>query len=161
MNSIVNTDMLALLDLSKYSLKNWWMGLRSTKILLWEIVMHVFKLNKVAYCFLRRQIFNQNSLGNLCILMCGVQQEQLRCPECSIISHLWMIVQVKGKDETSLKLKQYLVMIERQYGYIPKQIRIDQGEEYLTNKFHTWCADRGIIIEITAPYLPSQNGIAE
>jgi transposase InsO family protein len=68
---------------------------------------------------------------------------------------------MKNMHETSAKLQQYLVLIERQYGYIPKRVRIDQGREYLTNKFHTWCADQGIIIETTAPYSPSQNGVAE
>jgi transposase InsO family protein len=69
--------------------------------------------------------------------------------------------QMKNKHETSAKLQQYLVLIERQYGYIPKRVRIDQGREYLTNKFRTWCADQGIIIETTAPYSPLQNGVAE
>jgi len=68
---------------------------------------------------------------------------------------------MKDKHETSTKLQQYLVLIERQYGYIPKRIQIDQGREYLTNKFCTWCADQGIIIGTTAPYSPSQNGVAE
>lgn len=69
--------------------------------------------------------------------------------------------QMEDKHEASIKLQQYLVLIERQYGYTPKRIRIDQGREYLTNKFRTWCADQGIIIETTAPYSPSQNGVAE
>ena len=67
--------------------------------------------------------------------------------------------QMKSKDRTSSKLKQYLVIIEWQHGYTPKQIRIDQGGEYLTNEFCTWCADHGIIIEVTVLYSPSQNGI--
>jgi len=72
-----------------------------------------------------------------------------------------MCKQMENKDEASIKLQQYLVLIECQYGYIPKRVRIDQGRKYLTNKFHTWCADQGITIETTAPYSPSQNGVAE
>ena len=72
-----------------------------------------------------------------------------------------LCAQMKEKSETTMKLQQYLVLIERQYGYISKKIRMDKGREYLTNEFLTWCANKGIIIETTAPYSPSQNGVAE
>ena len=80
-------------------------------------------------------------------------QDIVSCTQC-----MWAN---ENKDEALSKLKQYLVMIKQQYGYTPKQIRINQGGEYLTNEFCTWCADCGIIIEATAPYSPSQNGIAK
>ena len=38
---------------------------------------------------------------------------------------------------------------------------MDKGGEYLTNEFRTWCANKGIILETTAPHSPSQNGVAE
>lgn len=68
---------------------------------------------------------------------------------------------MKNKHKTSTKSQQYLVLIEHQYGCTSKKIQIDQGREYLTNKFCTWCTDQGILIETTTPYSPSQNGIAE
>ena len=58
-------------------------------------------------------------------------------------------------------MKQYIVYIEHQYNYKVKAIRVDQGKEYLTNDFRNWCAERGIKLEVTAPYSPSQNGVAE
>ena len=41
-----------------------------------------------------------------------------------------------------------------------KTIRID-NESSITNEFRTWCAERGIILEFSAPYTPQQNGVAE
>ena len=38
---------------------------------------------------------------------------------------------------------------------------MDKEREYLTNEILTWCANKGVIIETTAPYSPSQNGVAE
>lgn len=73
----------------------------------------------------------------------------------------WLCKQMKSKHKTSNKLQQYLVLIQHQYGYTPKMIWIDQGREYITRKFCTWCTDQGIIIETTAPYSPSENGVAE
>ena len=72
-----------------------------------------------------------------------------------------LCAQIKEKSEATTKLKQYLMLIERQYGYIAKKIRMDKGREYLTNEFTTWCANKGIIIETTALYSPSQNSVAE
>jgi len=69
--------------------------------------------------------------------------------------------QIKTKDETSSKIRQYLIFIQHQYGHKPKRVRIDQGREYLNNEFKNWCAEQGIQIEPTAPYSPSQNGVAE
>ena len=69
--------------------------------------------------------------------------------------------QMKTKEESSTKLQQYLIYIEKQHSYIPKRIRMDQGREYMSTNFCTWCLNRGIKIEPTAPYSPAQNGIAE
>ena len=40
-------------------------------------------------------------------------------------------------------------------------MRIDNGKELLNGKIITFCRNEGIAIETTAPYSPSQNGIAE
>jgi len=67
---------------------------------------------------------------------------------------------MKNKSEAPQKLQQYIVLIQHQYNYISKRICFDGGE-YLSKEFRTWCDDKGIIIETTAPYSPSQNGVAE
>jgi len=69
--------------------------------------------------------------------------------------------QVKTKDEACTRLQNYLTYIERQFGFKPKSVCFDQGKEFLNQKFIDWCADKGIRIETTAPYSPSQNGVAE
>jgi transposase InsO family protein len=72
-----------------------------------------------------------------------------------------MCAQMKEKSEANVKLRQYIIFIEKQFGYIAKRIRLDKGGEYLTNEFRNWCAEKGIALETTAPYSPSQNGVAE
>lgn len=69
--------------------------------------------------------------------------------------------QVKTKDEACTTLQNYLTYIECQFSFRPKQIRFDQGKEFLNQKFINRSAEHGIKIEPTAPYTPSQNGIAE
>ena len=68
---------------------------------------------------------------------------------------------MKTKDETPTKVKQYLALIERQNLFMPKAIRADNGREYINKDLRTWCLDRGIEIQTTAPYTPEQNGVAE
>ncbi len=46
-------------------------------------------------------------------------------------------------------------------GRKPRAIRVDQGKEFLSDQLKDWCEERGIEIQLTAPYSPSQNGIAE
>ena len=65
-----------------------------------------------------------------------------------------MCAQMKEKSEASVKLRQYLAFIEKQFGYIAKRIRLDKGGEYLSTEFRNWCADKGIVLETTAPHSP-------
>ena len=52
-------------------------------------------------------------------------------------------------------------LIETQTGCQLKHLRSDGGGEYINALFRTFCAEKGIIMESTAPYSPTQNGIAE
>ena len=40
-------------------------------------------------------------------------------------------------------------------------IRVDHGTEFINRKLQNWCHENGMTIEKTAPYSPSQNGVAE
>ena len=40
-------------------------------------------------------------------------------------------------------------------------MRTNNGTEYESNKFHDYCREAGIKREITTPYTPKQNGVAE
>ena len=42
-----------------------------------------------------------------------------------------------------------------------KAICADNGHEYVNNDLQSWCLDHGIEIQMTAPYTPEQNGVAE
>ncbi|KAG8786664.1 hypothetical protein FRC15_010949 [Serendipita sp. 397] len=68
---------------------------------------------------------------------------------------------LKKKDEAYDRITEYLTYVETQKGYIPKAIRFDNGKELVNNQLKAWCAKKGIIVQTTAPYSPSQNGIAE
>ena len=67
---------------------------------------------------------------------------------------------LKQKREAPQKVKEYLTHLKTQ-GRKPKAIRVDQGKEFVNDDLKTWCWQQGIEIHMTAPYSPSQNGIAE
>jgi hypothetical protein len=67
---------------------------------------------------------------------------------------------LKQKGEASQKVIEYLTHLKTQ-GRKPKAIRVDRGKEFVNDDLKTWCWQQGIEIHMTAPYSPSQNGIAE
>ena len=40
-------------------------------------------------------------------------------------------------------------------------MRSDRGGEFLSEEFKTYCVENGIQRQLTAPYTPEQNGVAE
>jgi hypothetical protein len=52
-------------------------------------------------------------------------------------------------------------MIENKFGCPPKYLRFDNGKELVNKELEKFAAEKGMIIENTAPYSPSQNGVAE
>jgi transposase InsO family protein len=38
---------------------------------------------------------------------------------------------------------------------------MDRGKEFINETLKTWCRENGIDIQMTMPYSPSQNGVAE
>lgn len=42
-----------------------------------------------------------------------------------------------------------------------KVLRTDRGGEFLSHKFNTFCEENGIRRDLTTPYTPEQNGVAE
>ena len=67
---------------------------------------------------------------------------------------------LKEKNQAARYIKNYLATLITQ-GRKPKAIRVDRGKEFLSDQLKDWCEERGIEIQLTAPYSPSQNGIAE
>ncbi len=67
---------------------------------------------------------------------------------------------LKGKNDATQKVKNYLAYLKA-HERKPKAIRINQGKEFVNENLMAWCRVRGIEIQMTAPYSPSQNGVAE
>jgi len=66
-----------------------------------------------------------------------------------------------NEGEAGQKLREYLTSLERQLGKRPKAVCAENGCEYLNTATETWCKDVGIDLQVTAPYLPAQNGVSE
>jgi transposase InsO family protein len=51
--------------------------------------------------------------------------------------------------------------VERQFSKKIKRIRSDNGGEYISNELKDFFLTSGVIHELTLPYSPESNGIAE
>ena len=67
---------------------------------------------------------------------------------------------LKGKDQAAQYVKNYLTHLKT-HRKNPCAIRIDRGKEFVNKHPQTWCNEQGIDVQMTAPYSPSQNGVAE
>lgn len=68
---------------------------------------------------------------------------------------------LRKKDEAHEKIKARVEQIKRHFGKVPKWMRFDNGSELVNAKTKKWAEEQGITIETTAPYSPSQHGVAE
>lgn len=68
---------------------------------------------------------------------------------------------MKTKDEVITHLDTFVRLAERQTGRKLQKIRSDRGGEYCSEAMKKYCQARGIVHELTAPYSPAQNGVAE
>lgn len=68
---------------------------------------------------------------------------------------------LKMKSEAFENFRKFKVMVEKQSGKILKCLRTDRGGEFTSREFVDFCDENGIRRELTAPYTPEQNGVAE
>ena len=68
---------------------------------------------------------------------------------------------MKQKSDATGSIKEHLTKIHRHFGKWPKWLRINNGKELINEEIKKWAAEKGIILETTAPYSPSQNRVAE
>jgi transposase InsO family protein len=68
---------------------------------------------------------------------------------------------LKSKDEVFSKFKEFKVLIENLSERKIKILKSDNGGEYTSKEFANFCKDAGIKRELTTPYNPQQNGVAE
>ena len=91
----------------------------------------------------------------------GIGGESYFIPFTDGKSRRTMIYFIKHKDEALTKFKQYKSFVETQTGYKLKKLRVDGGGEFINKEFKKFLLDSGIQLDVTTPYSPSQNGIAE
>jgi transposase InsO family protein len=68
---------------------------------------------------------------------------------------------LKSKDEVFGKFKEFKALIENLAERKIKILRSDNGREYTSKEFVSFCRYVGIKREITTPYNPKKNGVAE
>ena len=68
---------------------------------------------------------------------------------------------LKRKSNAPEMVKEYVAFVERQLGSSLTAIQTDNGTEYMNNNLKSWLAKQGIILCLTAPYSPQQNGVAK
>jgi len=68
---------------------------------------------------------------------------------------------LKTKDEAFHYFKIFKAEVENQIERKIKRLRDDRGGEYISNEFSQFCGEHGIIHEVTRPYSPQSNGVAE
>ena len=68
---------------------------------------------------------------------------------------------LKTKDEVFSKFKEFKALIKNLSENKIKIIRSDNGGEYTSKEILNFCKDVGIKRELTTPYNPQQNGVAE
>ncbi|KAK2398342.1 putative mitochondrial protein [Trifolium repens] len=73
---------------------------------------------------------------------------------------MWLFT-IKFKSEALAVFKNLKVLIEKESEKSIKILRTDGGGEYTSNEFEDFCRSQGISHEVTAPYTPQHNGLAE
>ena len=68
---------------------------------------------------------------------------------------------LKAKSETFDRFKEFKILIENQTRRHIHILRSDNGGEYESKEFNDFCREAGIKKELTVPYNPQQNGVAE
>lgn len=68
---------------------------------------------------------------------------------------------LKHKDEAFECFKNFKVSVENQSGHTIKCLRTDHGGEFCSNYFLKFCKYSEIKRQLTSPYTPQQNGVAE
>lgn len=76
-------------------------------------------------------------------------------------SGLSMVQLLKNKSDAAASLKHMITRMECQTEQKVKQIRTDNGTEYVNNNLSAFFSSKGIIQQNTMPFSPEQNGVAE
>ena len=72
-----------------------------------------------------------------------------------------VIYVIKSKSEVPEKFKEFEARVHNVCGLQIGTLRSDNGGEYLSKEFRAYLKSKGIHHELTVPYSPEQNGVAE
>lgn len=68
---------------------------------------------------------------------------------------------LKSKSEVYENFVEFKQLVENETGKKIKTLRSDNGTEFVNNKMNSYLKSNGIRHELTVPYTPEQNGVAE
>nr|XP_009783587.1 PREDICTED: uncharacterized protein LOC104232161 [Nicotiana sylvestris] len=68
---------------------------------------------------------------------------------------------ISHKSEALSCFVKFMNLVENQLDRKIKALRTDRGREYLSDEFKQLCDEKGIQRQLTIPYTPQQNGVAE
>jgi len=68
---------------------------------------------------------------------------------------------LKKKEDTGTVVRNIIAILEQQSGLKACRIRSNNGSEFVNSTMDQFCQCNSIIHEMTIPYLPQQNGLAE
>ena len=68
---------------------------------------------------------------------------------------------ISNKGEALQKLKEFVATTSNMFGRKPKILRSDNGGEYINKEMEDYLRKNGIEHQVTVPYSPQQNGVAE
>jgi hypothetical protein len=76
-------------------------------------------------------------------------------------SRMCWIFFLKHKSEVAQVFWNFKARVENESGCKIQILRSDNGKEYTSNSFNSFCEEAGIQHQLTAPYTPQQNGVSE
>ena len=76
-------------------------------------------------------------------------------------SRICYVFFLKQKSDAFEKFKEFEAQVTTMTGKKIKYLRTDNGGEYTSKQFEAFLKEKGIKHELTCPYTPQQNGVAE
>jgi len=77
------------------------------------------------------------------------------------MSRYSFVYTIKSKEEVFERFKEFKAMVETQTSLKIKAIRSDNGTEFVNRTFDKFLKECGITRQLSVPYTPQQNGVAE
>lgn len=72
-----------------------------------------------------------------------------------------MVYFIKRKGDVLEKFQEFVELAEAQHNCKISKLRADNGGEYTSNAFKSYCKSKGVQLLYTVPYNPEMNGISE